>query len=111
MKRQENRDSLCFSIDLWLRRVVKRRGAELTGQIKDEKLYTVMARNILYRRTGLIYGRYLRLDSRIFPYDYDQKSTKYTNFGPLLAVYAVEKVHGTSGPLLVVTMSKKCPPL
>ena len=88
----------------------KAAGAELTGQIKDEKLYTVMARNILYRRTGLICGKYLRLDSRMF-HMITIKIYKIHQFRTTFGSYAVEKVHGTSGPLLAVAMSKKCPPL
>ena len=49
MKRSESRETLCFSNDLGPRRVesrlAKAAGAELAGQMRDEKLHAVVARS------------------------------------------------------------------
>ena len=48
-KKVESRETLCFSNDLWLRRVEKRLakapGAEPSGQMRDEKVHAVVARS------------------------------------------------------------------
>ena len=51
VKRSESREKLCFSNDLWLRRVesrlAKAAGAEPCGQMRDEKLHAVVFRPLL----------------------------------------------------------------
>ena len=44
-KRQESRETLCFSSDLWLRRLAKVAGAEPAGQMSDEKVHASVARS------------------------------------------------------------------
>ena len=75
-KRCESRETLCFSNDLWLRRVesrlAKQAGAEPTGQMRDEKLHAIVAQST-------------------FPSQKAQNNTKHTMFGPLLEVEMSKK--------------------
>ena len=104
----ESRDSLCFSNDLWLRRVesrlAKAAGAEAAGQMGDEKVHAVVARST-------------------FPSENVQNTPMSDHFWKLRCRKSARRCgakhmskskctkHHMVGPLLEVAMSKKCTPL
>ena len=106
--REKDRETLCFSNDLWLRRVesrlAKAAGAEPAGQMSDEKLHAVVARSTFRSQnvqntpwSDHFWKLRCRKSARRCGAKHISKSkcTKHTMVGPLLEV----------------AMSKKCTPL
>ena len=102
--KRESRETPRFSNDLWLQRVEKAGGAEPAGQMRDEKLHAVAARNTFQCQnvqntpgSDNFWMLRCRKSARGCGAKHISKSkcTKHTRFGPLLEV----------------AMSKKCTPL
>ena len=103
-RKGKSRQTLCFSHDLWLRRVAKAAGAEPAGQMRDEKVHAVVARSAfpsqnVQNTPGS--GHFWKLRCR--------KSARRCGAKHISKSKCTK--HNILRPLLEVEMSKKCMPL